>query len=431
MTFLAKKKKKRGGALPAFAPLPLLAEPHPCTAVPHLCCTACLACHPTHHAAPLRTFCSAALQTRHIFFFFLKEGHAYRRRRKAATQACKTSVRAPPPKRRAGKGAYDRAARSHASGTGRYGARSVEVRKQHTKNQRRECMAWKQRTHITRRQFDGQARWQQSHWARAIKPKSTTHLLTRDRTYPPRGVVGAIGNQGGEPLVVCLGRYGLACVSGTALLGLRMPLGNGCASRQGYSFVYVCRLWPSALSYRSVRLHHRRPMTLLPPHLAIGLSAGTVGALNPSHTFPALVLCVLLANLDTPCAVASCSASMRACCPVIGSLTGPPHRGRRPYRGFACLRCGLALSSVRMTYLQANKKRKKKSLCALANLGTPCAAAGVDCLLVSVLHCLLTKTAQGRNANMQNLGQGLPTGGGPRREPMTGQHAHMQAKLML
>ena len=32
-----------------------------------------------------------------------------------------------------------------------HGARGVEVRKQHTKNQCRECMAWKQRTHNTRR----------------------------------------------------------------------------------------------------------------------------------------------------------------------------------------------------------------------------------------------------------------------------------------
>ena len=39
--------------------------------------------------------------------------------RKATAQACKTSGRAPPPKRRAGKGAYDMAARAHASRTGR------------------------------------------------------------------------------------------------------------------------------------------------------------------------------------------------------------------------------------------------------------------------------------------------------------------------
>ena len=54
-----------------------------------------------------------------------------------------------------------------------YGARNVELRKQHTKNQRRECMAWKQRTHNARRQSDGQARWQQSHWAKTAKPNST------------------------------------------------------------------------------------------------------------------------------------------------------------------------------------------------------------------------------------------------------------------
>ena len=49
--------------------------------------------------------------------------------------------------RRARKGAYDRAARSHARADqdGR-GARSVEVPKQNTKNLVRNCMAWKQRT---------------------------------------------------------------------------------------------------------------------------------------------------------------------------------------------------------------------------------------------------------------------------------------------
>ena len=44
-----------------------------------------------------------------------------------------------------------------------HGARGVEVCKQHTWNQCRKCMAWKQRTLYTRRWFDGQARWQQSH----------------------------------------------------------------------------------------------------------------------------------------------------------------------------------------------------------------------------------------------------------------------------
>ena len=44
-------------------------------------------------------------------------------------------------------------------------------------------------------------------------------------------------------------------------------------------------------------------VTLLPPRLAIRLSAGIVGALLPSHRFPALVLCMPLANLNTPCAV--------------------------------------------------------------------------------------------------------------------------------
>ena len=36
-----------------------------------------------------------------------------------------------------------------------HGARNVEVCKQHTKNQCRECMAWNQRTHITCRESDG------------------------------------------------------------------------------------------------------------------------------------------------------------------------------------------------------------------------------------------------------------------------------------
>ena len=40
------------------------------------------------------------------------------------------------------------------------GARSAEVRRQHRKNQSRECKAWKQRTY-SNRSFDGQARWQQ------------------------------------------------------------------------------------------------------------------------------------------------------------------------------------------------------------------------------------------------------------------------------
>ena len=64
-------------------------------------------------------------------------------------------------------------------------------------------------------------------------------------------------------------------------------------------------------------------------------------------------LCVL-ANLDIPCYAAGLFA-----CMLIGSLTGPPLRGRRPYRGFACLRCGLALSSVSMTFLKKKKKKKK------------------------------------------------------------------------
>ena len=51
------------------------------------------------------------LQSLLFCVFFSKEGHASRRQRKAATQASKTSVRAPRPRRRAGKGAFDRAAR--------------------------------------------------------------------------------------------------------------------------------------------------------------------------------------------------------------------------------------------------------------------------------------------------------------------------------
>ena len=72
------------------------------------------------------------------FFFFLGTS-CLQRQRKAAMQACKISARAPPPRRSAGKGVYDRAARVHASKKDGRGARSAEVRKQHTKNPRREC----------------------------------------------------------------------------------------------------------------------------------------------------------------------------------------------------------------------------------------------------------------------------------------------------
>ena len=108
--------------------------------------------------------------------FILKEGHAYIIQRKAATQACKTSARAHPPRRRAGKGAYDRAApmlalrpcaffvsmtflkknktkdkaaRAHTSRSG--GPRRKGVLRFASSTQRtkcRECMARKQRTHI-------------------------------------------------------------------------------------------------------------------------------------------------------------------------------------------------------------------------------------------------------------------------------------------
>ena len=70
-----------------------------------------------------------------------------------------------------------------------YGARNVEARKQHTKNQRRECMAWKQRTHNARRQSDGQARWQQSHWARTVKHNAKQANVKSVQTQPvPRGM---------------------------------------------------------------------------------------------------------------------------------------------------------------------------------------------------------------------------------------------------
>ena len=186
-----------------------------------------------------------------------------------------------------------------------------------------------------------------------------------------------------------LGGRDLACISGTALLGLRMPLDSGCASRCALSFVrfqmlctyFVCPQlhlvcgamgWPQHPSGAPSLLHFtecslvglafgnwhslhiaglllvglvntpalhlawhelvgacmnlpvlllawhllvgfitvivwlHRPclVTLLPPRLAIKPSARIKGALLPSHTFPALVPCVLLANLNTPCAVA-------------------------------------------------------------------------------------------------------------------------------
>ena len=50
---------------------------------------------------------------------FLKGRSCLQKTAQGRNAACKSSVRAPPPKRRAGKGAYDRAARLHASRTGR------------------------------------------------------------------------------------------------------------------------------------------------------------------------------------------------------------------------------------------------------------------------------------------------------------------------
>ena len=61
-------------------------------------------------------------------YTFQKEGHVYRRQRKAATQACKTSARAPPPRRRAGKEPMTKQhAHMQANQDGR-GARSAELR---------------------------------------------------------------------------------------------------------------------------------------------------------------------------------------------------------------------------------------------------------------------------------------------------------------
>ena len=67
----------------------------------------------------------------------------------------------------------------------------------------------------------------------------TRHIFERDRTHITRGVAGTIGNQGGSMRWFLLGGHGLACASGTALLGLRMPLGTGCAARHAFSFIYV------------------------------------------------------------------------------------------------------------------------------------------------------------------------------------------------
>ena len=49
-----------------------------------------------------RTLLCTMRGAQHVLFLLLfKEGHAYRRQRKAATQACNTLVRGPPPKERA------------------------------------------------------------------------------------------------------------------------------------------------------------------------------------------------------------------------------------------------------------------------------------------------------------------------------------------
>ena len=87
------------------------------------------------------------------FFFFFKGRSCLQKQRKATAQACKTSGRAPPPKRRAGKGAYDMAARAHASRTGRprrkewRGSQAAhKVPMQGITASDNWCMAWKQRT---------------------------------------------------------------------------------------------------------------------------------------------------------------------------------------------------------------------------------------------------------------------------------------------
>ena len=64
-----------------------------------------------------------------FFFYFFKEGHAYRNSARPQRKHAKPRQKAPPPKRRAGKGAYDSAARSHASKQDARIARNVEIRK--------------------------------------------------------------------------------------------------------------------------------------------------------------------------------------------------------------------------------------------------------------------------------------------------------------
>ena len=97
-------------------------------------------------------------------------------------------------------------------------------------------------------------------------------------------------------------------------------------------------------------------MILLPPRLAIGLSAGIVGALLPSHALPALVLCVMLAILD----------SLRRGCPFCLHVSVLPCH-RLPYRPsseeeaplprFCMFALRLCADSVSMTFL-------KKKTCA-------------------------------------------------------------------
>ena len=53
-----------------------------------------------------------------------------------------------------------------------------------------------------------------------------------------------------------------------------------------------------------VSLVHFGPLTLLPPRPAVGLSAGIVRALLPSHSSLHWFFVVVLANLSTPCAAA-------------------------------------------------------------------------------------------------------------------------------
>ena len=128
---------------------------------------------------------------------------------------------------------------------------------------------------------------------------------------------------------------------------------------------FLLRLRLNTLYVRlfGVVLHHPGPMTLLPPRLAIGLSAGIVGALLPSHTFPALVLCVLLANIDTPCAVAVLFCLHARVLPCHRLPCRPSSSGEAPFPRL----CMLALSCL--------LKKKKNP----ASAEDPACPAGAAC----------------------------------------------------